>query len=325
MKLALIGLAVLPLVLTARPTLAASDTLVPQAPIEVPGGPAHFDFMNFDSDMHRVLACHPGAKQLVVLDLKSSQVTSIDTGAVNGVAIDGPDNRYYAAGPDNEVVVIDRTSLQKVADIPTTGPGDDIIYDPTNALVYVDNDDGTLVWVIDPKTNAITTSITVAGAPEVVAYDSVTNRLYQNIKPANEVQVIDPATDAVVATWPTAPATSPHGLAIDSKRGRVYTAGKNGKLVAIDVKTGQLLGSCDIAAKVDQVVYDPKTDRIYCACSAGAVSVVVPTRHGIKNVADVTVPKGTHTLAVDPDGKDVWIAYSDDKGSYLEDLKPSGN
>lgn len=319
--------AVAALALSAGAAIAADapPSLTAQTPIEIPGGAAHWDFMLADGDMHRILACHPGAKSLVVLDLTTNQPTVINTGEVNGVAIDTAENQYFAAGGGQHVSVIDRTTLKEITEIPTTGPCDDVIYDPANGLVYVDHDDGTEVWVIDPKTDKITGSVTVAGAPEVLLYDASTDKVYQNIKPTDQVQVIDPKSGAVTATWSTTPAHSPHGLAIDSDKGLLFSAGKNGKIVAIDIKSGAVTTSTDIAKGVDQIVYDASKHLIFCACGTdGEVSIVKVTKKGnLKHLEDVTVPKGTHTIAIDPSTHDAWVSYSTTTGSFLEDLKPA--
>jgi DNA-binding beta-propeller fold protein YncE len=322
MRSILAGSALAALVFTAVPVFAdAPQPLVPLTPITVPGGPGHWDFMGFDPQMNRVLACHPGAKSLVVFDVKTMQVTPIATGVVNGVAIDVADNKYFTAGANQDVVVIDRATLQKTADIPTTGPCDDVVFDPKNGMVYVDHDDGTDVWVIDPKADKITGTVTVAGAPEVLVYDPATDLLYQNIKPTDQLQVIDPAKNTVIATWPTAPVTSPHGLDLDSKHGLLFTAGKNGKLAAIDVSTGKVTSSCDIALKVDEIALNQTGDRIYCACSSGFVSVVGVSGNTVTHLYDVPVATGTHTLAIDPATNNVWISYTNDTGSYLQALQ----
>ena len=301
-----------------NPTAKPAPTFTGQTPIEIPGGAAHWDFMAADPDMHRILACHPGAKSLVVVDTNTNQ-TVINTGEVNGVAIDTAENQYFAAGGGQHVSIIDRATLKEVKEIPTTGPCDDVVYDPANGLVYVDHDDGTEVWIIDPKTQTIKGTVAVAGAPEVVVYDPATDKIYQNIKPTDQTQVIDPKTGAVTASWSTTPAHSPHGLAIDSEKGILFSAGKNGKLVAIDIKTGAVTASCDIASGVDQIAYDQGKHRIYCACGTGAVSVVHYTKKGnLKPVEDISVPKGTHSVAVDPTSHDAWVAYSTDTASFVQ-------
>jgi DNA-binding beta-propeller fold protein YncE len=304
---------------------AASDTrdtpalLTAQPPVVVPGGPGHFDWMAIDPQHRRVLAAHPGTGTLVVLNLDgSAAVQQVKTGPVQGIAIDSADGKLFAGGTDTQVVtILNNGTLDKTGEIKVTGPVDAMVYEPKHRQVYADNDDGTTVWVIDPKAEKIAATVTVAGAPEEVKYDSVTDRLYQNIKPANCVQVIDPVSHTVTATWPTAPATGPHGMVIDGKAHRLFAAGSNGKLVAIDIRTGKVIGSADIARGADQIAIDPGMKRIYCACGSGAISVVQETADGVSLLGNVPAPAGAHTLAVDPKTHAVWICYADSHDSYL--------
>jgi len=311
--------------LAILPTLAADKPLLtPQAPLEVPGGPGGWDWMLVDAPRHRLLAAHPGTKTLAVLDLqKSAQksaLTQVPTGvAINGIAVDAADNKLFTAGGGRKVVVFDNTTLAKTGEIALAGPGDDIVLDPKTDTLYVCHDDGAEDWMVDAKTNALLGSVAIAGAPEYVACDVGTDRLYQNIKPANVVQVINPATHAVEASWPTAPMTSPHGLAIDSKTRRVFAAGQ-GKVVMLDQKTGKVLAFADIApGYVDQIAFDPDKKRVYCACGdAGVISVVGETKAGVTLLGTVPTHKKSHTLAVDPATHAVWISYTDAAGSYLQ-------
>lgn len=307
-------------------TAAFADT--PPAPlalaqtVQVPGGNAKFDFMLADRQNGRIYAAHPGKGTLVVLDLKTNTVQQIDTdGKVNGIAVDRKDNKLFADGGNQKVVVFNLATLAKEDEIPLTGPADDAIFVSKTDTLYVDHDDGKEAWVIDAATDKITGTVALADAPEVVAYDGKTDKIYQNIKPANEIQVIDPSTNQVVATWPTAPMESPHGLVIDSKDSRIFDAG-SGKVDAIDIATGKVVQTIDIApGYVDQIAYDGHEHRLYCASSVGALSVLSTDGGSLSLLGIVTVPKGTHTLAVDPTDHGVWISCYDDTNSMLEKYK----
>jgi DNA-binding beta-propeller fold protein YncE len=300
---------------------AAKDTspLVAQPPMEVPNSSGGFDYMLFDARGNRVYASHPGAGRLTMLSVKDNRITEYDTdGRVNGIAIDYSGNRFYAAGGNQKVVIFDYKTMNKLGEIPLPGNADDIVFDPDNRTLYVTHDDGTELWTVDVDHQKVTGNIAIAGAPEYIEYDAKTHRLYQNIKTANEVQVIDPVTNTVVATWSTEPVESPHGLALDARRGWLFFAGE-GKAGVIDIKTGKLISSVSFGSGyVDQIAFDAGLKRLYCACGNGYLAVLQETSTGLKLLGNVEDHRGSHTLAVDPHTHTVWVCYGDRIHSYLQ-------
>jgi DNA-binding beta-propeller fold protein YncE len=267
---------------------AEDPPLIAGTPILVPGGPGGFDWMAVDSGKHRLLATHKGKGTLVVLDLNNEKnVQSIPVGEAQGIAVDEADGKYFVGDEgDKKLVVLDRDTLKKTAEIPVPGPVDAVALDPKRHIVYADHDNGTDVWLIDARTDRLVATIAVAGPPEYLEYDPKSDRLYQNIKTDDTVAVISPVDRKVSAVWKTTPATGPHGLAVDSAGGRVFSAGRNGKLSVLDVKTGTVVAAVDIAPGVDQIAFDSGNKRVYCGCRA-AVSVVEATPTGARFVATV--------------------------------------
>jgi DNA-binding beta-propeller fold protein YncE len=312
----------MPLILCTLPVLAAPP-LTPQKPVKVSGGPGAYDWMVVDAPMRHLLAAHKGVKTLAVLDLDSeAMLPAVQTGETQGIAVAEKEGKIFVGDAlEQKIVILDRKSLQKTGEIKVTGPVDAMTYEPNTGMIYAGHDDGTELWVIDAKSERIVTAIKIPGAPEWVEYDPASDRIYQNIKEGDTVQVIDPASNTIESVWSTAPATGPHGLAIDGKRQRLFTAGKNGKLVLIDMKTGKSIATADIGKGVDQIAFDPNAQRIYCACT-GVISVVEETKDGLNSLGNVTAPKGAHTLAIDPKTHAVWVSYNDDKESYLQKFTP---
>jgi DNA-binding beta-propeller fold protein YncE len=136
-----------------------------------------------------------------------------------------------------------------------------------------------------------------------------------NSKTTSQVVVINTKTNTVVAQWPTAPATGPHGLVFDAAAGRIYVSGDNSLLVALDTKTGKVVGSTGIVAKVDQIAYDDGTKRIFCA-GPDSLSVVQATKDGVKFLGNVASAATAKNVAVDPTTHQVWTTYTDGKDSY---------
>jgi DNA-binding beta-propeller fold protein YncE len=197
------------------------------------------------------------------------------------------------------------------------GPGDGVAYNKDNGKVYVDEDDGTHIWIFDGATMKLEGSVEIKGAPEWIQYDGDTHMIYQNIKKPNILQVVDPATSKVVKEYVQEGVEGPHGLAIDEATGKLFSGGKNGKLAQIDAATGKIDCIVDIAKGVDQVSYDEKLKRIYCACGS-EISVVQYADGMLKSLGSIAAPKGAHTVAIDSKSHDVWVSYADADHSYLK-------
>jgi DNA-binding beta-propeller fold protein YncE len=296
-----------------------SAVLTPGSVIVLPGPAAKFAYMGADPRHHHIFASHPGSKSLTVIKTKSGKAKEIDLGAeINSVKVDEADDVILAGGEGKKLFALDRKTLAVKASMDLPDEGDDIELDTKSGMLYVDNDEETHVWVVDPRAMKITATIDIPKDPEYMVYDDVTDKLYQNIKSTDETLVIDPETNTVEAHWTIGPAKSPHGLALDSKTQRLFVAGGNSKLAVLDARTGKLLGSVDIGPRVDQIVFDPSTKRVYCPSRTGVLSVVQETEDSASLLANVAIPAGAHTLTVDPSTHDVWISYIDKDHSYIQ-------
>lgn len=305
-------------------TIALKAPLVGSAPIGVAGGSGRFDLLEVDAANHHLLVPHGGNSSLDVFDLATGAlVKQIPTGGANGVAIDARDGKYYVgAGDANAVVVIDSQTLAVVKTIPLGGPVDAMTFDSKRGLVYAGHDDGTDVWVIDAATDKLVETIAVPEGPEAVEYDPQTDRVYQNIKSQALMLIIDPQTRAIAERVDTSPASAPHGLAIDFATGHLFTVG-NGKLAEVDLKTGKVMALADVAARVDQIAFDPTHKRIYCASGAGTLAVVQETATGMQNLGEVATARGCHSVTVDPINGAVWVAYGVTNGGEILKLTPT--
>ncbi len=279
-----------------------------------------FDAMAFDADNHRILAAHSGAGTLAVLDTETGKVDEIETGSINGIAVSKKLNRYFVAGGNKELVALDRTTLKVVGRVSLSGPADLVAVDTKRGQVTVCEDDGKQDWVFDGTTLALVGTVVIEEAPEFIEYDKTTDRIYQNIKSTDHLQVIDPETRKVVATWSTGDMKSPHGLALDKKAGHAYSAGKNGKLVVLDMATGAILKTLDIAPGTDGIVIDTKLQRVYCP-GKGKMTVISTADNSV--VGEVDLPAGAKNAAVDTKTHTVWVNVSDAKGARLVSFKPT--
>jgi YVTN family beta-propeller protein len=303
--------------------LAAPVTLQPGATIEIPASKGKFDFLRVDEKRRRLLGAHENDGTADYFDLqKNALITRVKVGGAVDNAVDADSKYYYVSvQEDQRVAVLDAATLKEVKSIKLSGPTDAIIFEPKNHMVYVTHDEGADVWVIDPSTSQVVASIAVPGVPEFMVYDSSTDRIYLNIKSADKVAVIDPNSRKTVAEWGTGPAGQPHGMALDVAHHRIFTAGGNGKLAVIDTQTGKVTGSTDIAAKVDQIAFDPVKQFVYCA-GADKMSIVDTSGSAVATVGELSTAATAKNVAVDPQTHAVWTTYTDGKSSFARSWLP---
>lgn len=314
------------ILVTAASASAASTqpaTVKPATSIEIPASKGKFDFLRVDAKRHRLLAAHENDGTADYIDLSTNKlITRLKLGGAVDHAVDADSRFYYVSvQEDQRVAVVDAATLKEVSSIKVDGPTDAILFEPKNKMIYVTHDEGDNVWAIDPASAKVVASIKVPGVPEFMLYDPATDRIYLNIKSADKVAVIDPNTNKTVATWPTAPATQPHGMALDSAHHRIFTSGANGKLAVLDTATGKLLSSVNITEKVDQIAFDPRSQLVYCA-GPEKMSMVRVSADGVAEAGDFATAATAKNVAVDAQTGAVWSTYTDGKSSYAKSWLP---
>jgi DNA-binding beta-propeller fold protein YncE len=293
-------------------------------PIFLSGTKGRFDFLEIDTDLNRLLLNHTGNGSLDVFDLQKKELTKvIPTGAPHGVAIDVSANRYFVtAGDKQRLVIVDRGTLEITGEVELPGAPDSIAFNPKNGLVYASEDNGLSVWVVDPNHKAIVATITVPKAPEYILYDPVTDNVFQNIKSEPKVAVINPSTNQVGLTWSISPAENAHGLALDAPAHLLFSAGGNGKLVALNTQSGKVLNAVDIVSRVDQIAYDQQTHRLFCPSGqAGQLTVVNSSGEKLEVLGNIAISSGVHSLAVDPKTHSIWIASTKDVQPFVQEIQ----
>lgn len=308
--------------------MAEQVILTAEEPILVPGVKGGTDFIEFDQERGRLLAGHPGNGTLDIFDTKSkSFLLSIPTGAANDTAVDVKGGRYIVSvSKQQKVVTVDAKNLSITGSILLSGPADVLTFNPHNGCAYVGHDDASEIWAVDINAGKVVASIPIAEGPEALVCDEAADLVYANVKSADYVAVINTDSNKSVSAWPTVPVRSPHGLAIDIEGHRLFSVGGNGKLAALDLRTGKVVSSTDVAPKVDQIAYDEGLKRIYCASGLGVLSVVDASGAELKHLGDVLTHKGAHAVAVDNKTHSVWIAFTEgaswnDGASYIQKLK----
>jgi len=299
----------------------AADPLAPQTPVKLPGKAGKFDFIHVDGDRGRLLAAHTGNGALEVIDLaKGEVIKSVPTGNAQDSAIANGGAEYLVSvSKPPQLAIVDAATLQVTGTVPLPGPADLVVCNPVTGLAYVCHDDGQEIWVVSPQDKKITATITLpTEGPEGVVVDTAGKHLFQAMKIASTLACFDLGTNKLVSNWPTAPAQSPHGIALVPDANAIAIAGGNGKLVLMSQGTGQILSSTDIPQRVDEIAYDEGNHTIYCASGQGKIASISMDNGQLKPLGDVPSQPGAHSVAVNPKDHTVWTAYMGTGGSYVQ-------
>jgi len=190
------------------------------------------------------------------------------------------------------------------------GKFDFLRVDPSRHRLLAAHEADATSGFVDLRMHTLIARVKVGGAVDTAT--DVAAKLYY---------VIDPTTNKVIAQWPAAPATAPHGLALDDATHRLYAAGANGKLVAIDTTSGSAAASVDITPKVDQIALDAQSHLLYCA-GTDHMSVVRIEGAKLTRLGELATAATARNVAVDPATHAVWTTYTDGKSSFARAWTP---
>jgi YVTN family beta-propeller protein len=311
------------LTLSAAASVAAPPVLVPGPWIPVEDALGRFNTLAVDPAAHRLMAAHANDDTADFFDLDTHRlIARVEVGPVVALAVDPKTGRYFASVQDDKrIAIIDPKTFQETGSIPLPGDTGAILFEARNRLIYVASDESPALWVVDPETRKIVATIRVPNESEGLAWAPGAGRIYLNSSGSNQVSVIDTATKSVVAHWPTAPAVRPQGLAVDEARGRLFIAGDNGQLVALDLKTGRVMATAAIGLHTVQIALDAGLRRIYCA-APDWITVVQCVDDRLEPIGKTYTAATATNVAVDPATHAVWTTMTDGEDGYAKSWLP---
>lgn len=270
----------------------------------------YFDYVTVDSAARRVYVSH--GTEIKVIDADSGKLITNITGLKqdHGVALAPEFNRgFISDGGAAKVVIFDLKTLKPIGEAQADKDADSIVYDPASKRVFVMNGDPNTSTVIDAKTGAAVSTISLGGAPEFAVADGK-GTVYVNMEDKNEVVAIDSQKLTIKSRWPVSPAGGPTALALDQEHRRLFSAGRNPQmLVVMDADNGHVIQSFPISGGVDAAVYESETGLVFASTREGMIHIfhedspdkfseveTVKTEFGAKTMG---LDSKTHHLFVD--------------------------
>jgi len=310
---ALLGCATTTHALTSRSGTAVS------LPEGAPG--VGFDDLRYSPTLHRVLAPSGRSGRLNLVDPDALRVTSIagfsTRASYAGGHDDGPTSVEEAA---SKLWVTDRTSRALVSVDPqrrTLGKSTPLAHEPDYVRYVAATGE---LWITEPDADRIELmkldadgtpsaagSIDVKNGPESLVVDERRSRAYTH-RWERSTLAIDVKTRAIVAEWPNGCRAS-RGIALDSKRGFLFAACREGTVSVLDLAhDGRILSTLRQGAGFDVIGYSEKLGHLYLAgCECGCW-VILGVKSGGKLVQleRGSAPSATHCATADDAGH-FWV------------------
>jgi len=231
-----------------------------------------------------------------------------------------PEGQFFDAG----VIVIDgnRSSPsfhQKVAriDLPNDCSPVEIAVNTVTNRVYVADDFGNRVLIVDGVTNSLAGSVAVGPHPRRLAVNPATNRIYVSLDDGS-IAVIDGNSNAIAATIQLEnPNHFAFKLAVNPITNRVYVTSLQGSITVVEGANNSIVTTIPGDSLRTGVALNPVTDRIYVNNLAdGTVSVIRGSTNTIE--ANVFVGLASNQVAVNSLTGRVYAA-STGNGLYVVD------
>ncbi len=277
---------------------AGPAPLVLERTIPLPDVAGRIDHMAVDLARKRLIVAELGNDTVEVIDLESGKRLHRFGGLKEpqGVAyVPGLDLIVVANAQDGSVDFYGGGDFSGRGVLHLGDDADNIRVDPESGDLVVGYGDGGLA-VIDPSRQVKVRVIELPGHPESFQLDPPSGRAYVNVPDAGQIAVVDLAAGRQSARWVVPDMAENFPMALDTTGATIASVFRSPpRLVLLDSRTGKVSGSSPTCADADDVFFDPKRDRIYVSCGAGAVDVFDLLPGGVRHVARLPTSAGART------------------------------
>ena len=287
----------------------------PPQPVPVFSG---FDYVTVDAQRRRVYAAHSGSSALLVVDADAGTlVGQVRVGQVHGLAVNPADGHVFTAnGSSRTVSEVDPVRLNVIRSVELPAVLDALAYDAARSRIYADEDDGPRLFVLDATHLKLIATLELPAAKlEYLAVDPETHDVYQNIDDKNAFAIVDGNTLKLKKIVPTPELRHNHPLQYDPGLRQIVTGG-NGVLSAYD-RNGTKLGQTS-SPRADQCDLDASSHTLACAGSQTIAVFRLVAGGAPQKIAEVAVPPGVHTLAIDSKTQAIWAVWASREGDFVQ-------
>lgn len=280
-----------------------------------------FDYQWVDETRSRLYIAHLGADALLVLDLADGKVRGRVKGlpSVHGVVGAPERHRIFATVTgEKTLAIIDDRSYAVLARVPAGEYPNGLTYVPRAGKVYVSNNTGVGIGVVDVIKQRALPGIEIGGGAGNTQFDAGSGHVFAAIHKVGALAEIDPATDRVIAKHVLAGTGHCHGLLVDAERRLAFAACDRKTLIAYALDEKKVTGTSPLPEGTDVLALDRALGRVYAASSSGyAGAYDITAARELARLMPTLVGPNAHSVAVDPKTHYVYFPLEDVGGRPL--------
>ncbi len=297
-------------------------------------GRGGFDHASVHRGTGRLYVAHTANSALDVIDCKAQRYLHSISGlpGVAGALVSEPEDLVFTSNrAENTVGILSAISGDALATVPVGVGPNGLAYDRGRHLLLAASvgdpavPGSHTVFLVDVQARAVIGYIPVSGRTRWTVFDAEADAFYVNIANPAEIVVIEGAhPDHIHRTFPV-PAAGPHGLDLDSDTHRLFCACDGKVLVALDARSGQIIGQTHLSGGPDVIFFNPVLRHLYVAIGDPGVIDVFDT-DGLRRIAVIRTEPGAHTLGFDSVRQTIYafLPGSHRAAVYLEEGSPVG-
>ncbi|RYD35623.1 MAG: hypothetical protein EOP86_07995 [Verrucomicrobiaceae bacterium] len=265
--LAAVGFAV-----AAPPPLPAPVRIIP-----LPGVEGRFDHASYDPRTNRLFFAALGNNTVEIVDVvKATRVHTV-TGLKKptGVLFLAEWNMFAVAnGDDGTCRFFDGADYSERGRITDVEDADNLRFDAQAKMIYLGYGEGALA-VIDPATMKLRGRIALGKHPESFQIEAKGPRIFVNIPDAHQIAVVDRVAGKVTSTWLLEGVSANFPMALDEGQDRLFIGCRQpARLLSFDIRTGKKAAEIPLSGDVDDLFFQPGSNRLYASCGEGFVDVI---------------------------------------------------
>jgi DNA-binding beta-propeller fold protein YncE len=300
------------------------------ADVPLPGDASRFDYQSIDTTNRRLYIAHLGDSSLVVFDLDGQKVVHEvpHLPSVHGVVAAPELHLVFAtATAEKTLALIDDQTFEVKSRVPAGEYPNGLAFDPASSRVFVSNNNGAGVAVVDVKTAKALPSIKIGGGAGNTQWDADSGHILAAVHGAAYLADIDPAKAELVGRIALEDVSTCHGLLVASSLRLAFAVchGSAPVLAVVDLHERRQIQLLPLPPDMDVLAFDPGLSRLYAASETGMVAAFsVAADRSVTEVGRGLLGPNAHSVAVDPVTHRVYFPLENVKGHpVLRVMEPS--